>query len=155
MSEAPTRSWQVVGKEGFGEGRRSEAMAGVQPTGGGGGSVGGGIDARRRSFPPHTLFHSRFNGIQAQILPAILYLDVGQCETILQRPGHLGDLHSPQDFARNIFRPLYARNSRHDVRQLISRGRGVLSDGPFRWLVLLRQQCRCTVVEAADRVVVP
>lgn len=89
MSEAPTRSWQVVGKEGFGDGRRSQAMAGVQPTGGGGGSVGGGIDARSRSFPPHTLFHSRFNSIQAQVLPAILYLDVGQCETILQRPGHL------------------------------------------------------------------
>jgi hypothetical protein len=31
----------------------------------------------------------RFNGIQAQAFPAILHLDVGQREAVLQRSSHL------------------------------------------------------------------
>ena len=31
----------------------------------------------------------RLNGIQAETLPAVLHLDVGQSEAVLQRPSHL------------------------------------------------------------------
>lgn len=31
----------------------------------------------------------RLNGVEAEALPAILHLDVGQSKAVLQRPGHL------------------------------------------------------------------
>jgi hypothetical protein len=64
----------------------------------------------------------RLNGVEAEALPAILDLDVGQSEAVLQRAGHLhrhrvsmasprgrshgethlGDLGPPQDFAGDV-----------------------------------------------------
>ena len=58
----------------------------------GGSRVGDGIVARRWSLPPQPLLDLRLNGIQAHILPAILDLDVGKCEAVLEGSGHLFEI---------------------------------------------------------------
>ena len=83
-----------------------------------------GLVAGARALPLLLEFHINdgLNGIQTEALPAILDLDVGQSEAVLQRPGHLqstmlaktalgaadnetadlGDLCPPKHFARNF-----------------------------------------------------
>ena len=82
-AEAASRSGEVVGEHGLGDGRRSQAIAGMLAARGGRSSVGDGIIAGSRSLSAQTILDLRLNGIHAQILPPILYLDVGKCKAIL------------------------------------------------------------------------
>lgn len=61
----------------------------MEPARRGRGGIGNGIVARGRTFGPQSFFDMGFNGVQAHILPAILYLNVGESESLLKSSSHL------------------------------------------------------------------
>lgn len=70
----------------------------VHPAGSSRCGVRHGVIARCGSLPPHPLFDLRFDDIQTHILPAILDLDIGEGQTVLEGSGHLiARLSIPED----------------------------------------------------------
>ena len=78
-------------------------MAGMHTTGGGRGCVGDGVIARGRSLATEVLLDLGLNGIETEVFPAILDLDIGKGKAFLQGTSHLWEQTRLAWSARIIF----------------------------------------------------
>lgn len=105
MAVAATRAagrWlQVVGEDGSGE-RGGVENTGLVETFGDAGGLGHGLVAGSWALALKLDVDNGLDGVETEAFPAILHLDIGQRQAVLQRTGHLGHLGPAQNPTGNL-----------------------------------------------------